>query len=237
MKMTRDNTFKYLRENNLKISEEELENMFKDKEENEDKIIRSQLALAIVIVNDWYSKLNYKYNVESLSSYALEGLYKAYQRYNPIKTKKGFKMYSGQLMKNNIITNIKYKKVNENDIISTPLELSYSICDVFSDLGIYNNDEDGEKAFEDSLEAPEEVIHIDKEQDIINIIKKHLKHRNADIVISKLGLGLLNPIKTKELAKKHNITINAVNQQYNILIKKLSKNEEFKKKLKFFIKS
>jgi RNA polymerase sigma factor (sigma-70 family) len=235
--MTRDNTFKYLRQNNLKISEEQVENMFKDKEKNKDIIIRSQFALAIVIVNDWYSKLNYKYNVESLSSYALEGLYKAYQTYNTNKTKKGFKMYSGQLMKNSIITNIKYKKVNESNIISTPLELSYSICDVFSDLAIYNNDEDGEKAFEDRLEAPEEVNIVDREQDIINIIKDTMKPRNADIVISKLGLCLLNPIKTKELAKKHNISRNAINQQYKILLRKLSKNEEFKKKLKFFIKS
>jgi RNA polymerase sigma factor (sigma-70 family) len=229
--MTRDNTFKYLKQNNLKISEKELENMFKNKEENEDVIIRSQFALAIVIVNDWYSKLNYKYNVESLSSYVLQGLYKAYQTYNPIKTKKGFKMYSGQLMKNSIITNIKYKKVNENDIISTPLQLSYSICDVFSDLAIYNNDEDGEKAFEDRLKAPEEVIHINKEQDIINIIKDTLKPRNADIVISVLGLNLIEPIKTKDLAKKHNITSNAINQQYKILLRKLSKNEEFKRKI------
>jgi RNA polymerase sigma factor (sigma-70 family) len=229
--MTRDNTFKYLRQNNLKISEEVLENMFKNKEENKDVIIKSQFALAIVIVNDWYSKLNYIYNVESLSSYALEGLYKAYKTYNSIKTKKGFKMYAGQLMKNSIITNIKYKKVNENDIISTPLELSYGVCDVFSDLAIYNNDEDGEKAFEDRLEAPEEVIHIDREQDIINIIKDTLKPRNSDIVISKLGLCMLNPIKTKDIAKKHNISSNAINQQYKILLNKLEKNEEFKRKI------
>ena len=229
--MTRDNTFKYLRENNLKLSEEQVENMFKNKEENKDVIIKSQFALAIVIVNDWYSKLNYNHNVESLSSYALEGLYKAYQTYNPIKTKKGFKMYSGQLMKNSIITNIKYKKVNENDIISTPLELSYGVCDVFSDLAIYNNDEDGEEAFEDRLEAPDEVNIVDREQDIINIIKDTLKPRNADIVISKLGLCMLNPIKTKELAKKHNISSNAINQQYKILLIKLSKNKEFKSKL------
>jgi RNA polymerase sigma factor (sigma-70 family) len=235
--MIRDNTFKYLKQNNLKISEEQVEKLFKNKEENEDVIIRSQFALTIVIVNDWYSKLNYKYNAESLSSYALEGLYKAYQTYKTTKTKKGFKMYSGQLMKNSIITNIKYKKVNENDIISTPLQLSYGVCEVFSDLAIYNNDEDGEKAFEDSIEAPEEVNIVDKEQDIINIIKDTLKPRNADILISKLGLNLIEPIKTKELAKKHNISSNAVNQQYNILLNKLKKNEEFKRKLKFFIKS
>jgi len=235
--MTRDNTFKYLRDKHICISKEQVENMFNDKEENEDVIIRSQFALAIVIVNDWYCNYNYIYNVESLASYALEGLYKAYQTYNSIKTKKGFKMYAGQLMKNSIITNINYKKVNENDIISTPLQLSYGVCDVFSDLAIYNNDEDGEKAFEDRLEAPEEVIHIDSEQDIINIIKDTLKPRNADIVISVLGLGMLNPIKTKELAKKHNISRNAINQQHKILLRKLSKNEEFKKKLKFFIKS
>jgi RNA polymerase sigma factor (sigma-70 family) len=232
--MTRDNTFKYLRYKHISIPKEQLENMFKNKEENEDIIIRSQFALAIVIVNDWYSKLNYKYNVESLASYALEGLYKAYQRYNSNKTKKGFKMYAGQLMKNNIITNIKYKKVNENDIISIPLQLSYGVCDVFSDLAIYNNDEDGEKAFEDSLEAPtdnDEVIHIDREQDIINIIKDTLKPRNADILISVLGLCTLNPIKTKDLAKKHNISRNAINQQFKILLNKLKKNEEFKRKI------
>jgi RNA polymerase sigma factor (sigma-70 family) len=229
--MTRDNTFKYLREKHISISKEQLENMFKDKEKNKDKIIRSQFALAIVIVNDWYSKLNYKYNVESLSSYVLQGLYKAYQTYNPIKTKKGFKMYSGQLMKNSIITNIKYKKVNESNIISTPLQLSYGVCDVFSDLAIYNNDEDGEKAFEDSLEAPEEVNIVDREQDIINIIKDTLKPRNAYIVISKLGLNLIEPIKTKDLAKKHNISSNAINQQYKILLNKLEKNEEFKRKI------
>jgi RNA polymerase sigma factor (sigma-70 family) len=229
--MTRDNTFKYLKQNNLKISEKELENMFKNKEENEDKIIRSQFALAIVIVNDWYCKLEYKYNAESLSSYAMQGLYKAYKTYNPIKTKKGFKMYSGQLMKNSIITNIKYKKVNESNIISTPLEQSYSICDVFSDLAIYNNDEDGEKAFEDSIEAPEEVNIVDREQDIINIIKDTLKPRNADILISKLGLNLIEPIKTKDIAKKHNISSNAINQQYKILLRKLSKNELFISKL------
>jgi RNA polymerase sigma factor (sigma-70 family) len=229
--MTRDNTFKYLREKHISISKEQLENMFKNKEKNKDKIVRSQLALAIVIVNDWYSKLNYKYNVESLSSYAMQGLYKAYQTYNPIKTKKGFKMYSGQLMKNTIITNIKYKKVNAKNIISTPLQVSYGVCDVFSDLAIYNKDEDGEKAFEDRLEAPEEVIHIDKEQDIINIIKDTLKPRNADIVISVLGLCMLNPIKTKDLAKKHNISRNAINQQYKIVLNKLKKNEEFKRKI------
>ena len=146
-------------------------------------------------------------------------------------------MYAGQLMKNSIITNIKYKKVNENDIISTPLQLSYGVCDVFSDLAIYNNDEDGEKAFEDRLEAPEDVIFKDNEDNIIKIIKDTLKPRNADIVISKLGLCMLNPIKTKDLAKKHNISSNAINQQFKILLNKLKKNEEFKKKLKFFIKS
>jgi RNA polymerase sigma factor (sigma-70 family) len=229
--MTRDNTFKYLREKHISISREQVENMFKNKEENEDVIIRSQFALAIVIVNDWYSKLNYKYNVESLSSYAMQGLFKAYQTYNTNKTKKDFKMYSGQLMKNNIITNIKYKKVNAKNIISTPLELSYGVCDVFSDLSIYSNDEGGEKAFEDRLEAPEEVNIVDREQDIINIIKDTLKHRNADIVIRKLGLNLDNPIKTKELAKKHNISRNAINQQYKILLNKLKKNEEFKRKI------
>ena len=140
-------------------------------------------------------------------------------------------MYAGQLMKNSIITNIKYKKVNENDIISTPLQLSYGVCDVFSDLAIYNNDEDGEKAFEDRLEAPEEVIFKDNEDNIINIIKDTLKPRNADIVISVLGLNLIEPIKTKDLAKKHNISSNAINQQFKILLRKLSQNEEFKRKI------
>jgi RNA polymerase sigma factor (sigma-70 family) len=227
MRDIRDIQYPFLRKHHIKISLDKIEELFKDREANKDTIVRTQFALVIMMVEKF--SLTSNQTISDLTSNALEGLYKAVENYDTDKANNGFSQFASYAIRNSLLSLISYQKTHECNIISKPLKASDNPCYVFSDM----NTTDDDNHFENTLVADDETEHRDIEDELIQLIKDSLKKEMwSDIVIKRMGLGLLKPVQYKVLSEKYGKSKQSINALYNTGINKLKKNVVFINKLK-----
>jgi RNA polymerase sigma factor (sigma-70 family) len=224
----RDVQYPFLRKHHIKIPLYKIEELFKDREANKEKIVRTQFALVIMMVEKF--SLTSNQTISDLTSNALEGLYKAVENYDTDKANNGFSQFASYAIRNSLLSLISYQKTHECNIISKPLKASDNPCYVFTDM---NTTEDDDNHFENTLVADDETEHRDIEDELIQLIKDSLKKEMwSDIVIKRMGIGLDNVVPYKILSEEYNKSNQSINALYTRGISKLQGNPEFIKKLK-----
>lgn len=216
----------YLKKMHITLSKEKIEKLFDDKEKNVDTIIRSQMALVIFMVNQYYHS---GHQLPELTSNALEGLYKAYRNYDKDKAKKGFSSFAGYQIRNALISLIKYKKTNEKDIIPQPLnKISDTKAYTFSDL--YNDNDD--RVFEDTIQETSEDYLPGNEKELIKLLRDNLKKEIwVEMIQDRYGIGR-EEMMIKEMVPKYNKSSQNLSYTINEIIKRMQTNPKLLSQLK-----
>ncbi|OCK42515.1 hypothetical protein BA195_10085 [Tenacibaculum soleae] len=213
---------KYVEQNKIKLTQDQIKELCNNKERNQDLIIKSQLPLVLNISNSFNSTTGA--NIEDLFSKALEATHNALINYDN-KSNASFTTYA----KISIINALKDYRLHNNNIIKQPSknkELSNTKAYCFSSF----NSEDN-KAIEDTIEDTTNSIYSDEDK-LEQLIKDNLKADYANIVILYFGI---NQDKSKvciEIAEELNTTKQNINDKLLKALNKLKSNTHFKTLLK-----
>ena len=211
---------KYVEDNKIVLSQVEIRKLFKDKEHNRNKIIRTQLPLVLSIA-DSFSKTTGN-PIEELFCNAMETLTKALNLYDETN-KASFTTY----VKVSITNQLSTKK--SDGLIRTPVMNTHNkvfpTAYVFSDLNV---DDDGEAKEFDVIDESEPYDSY--EDEYIEAINEYTKNaKGADIVTRYLGLGYDKAMTFSEIGKLHNQTGANIRNLYHAEIQRLKDSDTFKK--------
>lgn len=214
------NISKYVEENKLKLTQNEILNLFNDREKNKNKIIKSQLPLVLLLAGSYSSTTNY--SVDDLFSYGLEGLTNALYTFK-IDTPATFTTYANKCIKtalngyvyhNTTKTVIKQPSSNFRGIT---IPKAYLMTELSDDE--YN--------FEEKITDSNEPKKCNEEE-IYNLIYDCLKPSYAYIVTQYLGINEEENKTFNKIAEEQNKTRENIRQQYHKAIQILKDNEDFK---------
>lgn len=231
-------TVQYLKKNHINLTQDEIRELFKDKEKNENKIMKSQMALVMNLAQR-YQHFNQKKTLDEVVSDCLEGLMKAMQYYNPIEFPDvDFTAFAHTSIKqtmyhykdeNSIIKltgRAKKNQLREDEVYVTTTkfeDMKSTEGDAVSFLEIYQPATDD---FKDDL------VRYNK---LCSTVKDAFKDkpRYADIIIANFGLcGVNDKLTQEEIGDMFGISKQAVNQIKHMALKKLKNNKEFIEYLK-----
>jgi RNA polymerase sigma factor (sigma-70 family) len=200
----------YVNKNYIKLSSEDIKKLFQNKEANKDLIIKSQLALILKLA-DSYSTTT-RLDIEELFSMGLFASNKAINGFTPEKNVP-FLAFNKICIKNYL---------NEQ-ITNTTRKTSVDyITDSFTQLDNNNSFEydEGESYITKFLVAD----YVDEEEynprKTIEIIYKHTKPKEGDIIIKYLGL-VEDSLTFNEIGDKLNMSGEGVRLYYIKCIRKL----------------
>ena len=233
-----ERTIAYLKKNHINLSQDEIRELFKDKEKNENKIMRSQLALVMQLAQR-YQHFNQKKTFEEVVSDCMEGLMKAMNYYNPIEHPDAdFTGYAHTIIKQTM-----YHYKDENSIIKPSVRARrgqlredelYVTTTKFEDM----KSNEGDSNFLEIYQEPQTgklIEDSDRYIKLCNIINNVFKNkpRYADIIIANFGLyGMNDKITLEEIGDMFAISKQAINQIKQTGIEKLKNNKEFIEYLK-----
>ena len=214
---------KYVEDNTIKLSQVEIRELFNDKENNKNIIIKSQLALALSIA-DSFSKTT-EYTVESLFSEAVMALTSAHRLYDH-NHKATFTTYAKTAMTN------KLSNIRNEDLIRKPgmntknhlIPKTSLFCDLME------RDDDGKYDEFDVIDDSD--VYESFEDEYVEAVKKYSKNdKGSDIVLRYLGLGYDKAMTFPEIAKLYGMTYQGIRLLYHNEIERLQNNDIFKNKL------
>lgn len=223
------NLSKYVNDNKLKFTPDEIKQLFQDKDKNRNKIISSQLPLALNIADSFNKTTGI--DIDYLFSYALEGLLNALDTFSPDdKSNSTFTTYSKTCITNSIIYSTRYNKMNiinkpYQNVKNEPVPIAYT----FTSL-LRNYNEDDEFGIENNI-SDDSRPYSDNEDKLESEIRKQLKPKVADVVILYLGINQDKALTFKEIGKLKDKSSQAVHLSYHTGLSKLKENERFKKYL------
>jgi len=226
-----ETAIKYLKKNHIKLTQEEIKELFNDRDLNTETIVRSQMAL-VMQLSQHYHHYNSNKTFDEIVSDAMQGLLKAIVYYNPSKGV-DFTAYAYTLIKqvlyqykddNNMIVQSRNSKkyyTENNYIIPTATSVDTFVGkngDTISFFEVYVNEDNDFK---------EDTERYDR---LCTVIKETLsdKPKWSDIVIATFGLcGKSEKVTQEDISQMYGISKQAVNQFKNFALKRLKNNEEF----------
>lgn len=223
---------KYVRENHLRVTNEEVRELFNDREKNKNKILKTQLALVLNVTTNIYH--NHSKLFEEVFSDGLYGLTRAVETYNP-EHKGTFSTYAKTAIKHTI-----YENLNSHKMIREPSSnrrgIEVPTARVFSDY--IREGEDGELEITDRIEGIIDDTNLNTNEVQLRqfIIDALGSERKGNIISDSLGLCLDKKKTYGEIGKELNISKQRVSQVYLKEMDKLKDNEIFKKKLREYYK-
>lgn len=224
MKTSEGNIQNYVSKNTIKLTQEELVELFNSSMDSQNIIAKSQLPLVLNIANSFQTTTGVSF--DEIFSAGMLGLSKAVNSY--VTTSNAtFTTYAKTCITNEITYQIK----NCDNIIRKPyLNSNNNPVPNAYVLSNFTND-DGDNPVEDSI-AYIEQDYINKddniEQQLINLIKETLvKKQYQDIVIWRMGLLIDKPLTYKECGEKLGLVRGTIKNQYDKAINKLKNNPLF----------
>jgi RNA polymerase sigma factor (sigma-70 family) len=214
----------YVEQNQIKLTQDEINELFKNKEDNESIIIQSQLPLALNLSTSF--SLTTSGELEDLFSYALEALKQAYNTYQ-IDGAGSFTTYASKCI-NNILKDYRIYTSGVIKQPSTNITKLFAKAYTFASFKHSNDYED--EPFQNIPEIDD--TRIQDEDALIKLIQDTLKPGYADIIIKFYGLGLDKPLTCCDQAKIDGTTHQNINLKLNKGLNKLRKNDKFKTLLK-----
>jgi RNA polymerase sigma factor (sigma-70 family) len=189
---------KYVNDNYIKLSNEEIFKLFDNRTKNKNTIVKSQLPFLLKIA-DSFSKTT-KSNIDDLFSDGLIVLSKSIDDFITINNVP-FTSYFKTCLNNKFVT-ITNRVNNKNTVNYT---YPFSSFD-------YDFNKESSTNYEPNY----------NENEIINIIKKNLNTKQSDIVIKYLGIS--GDVMTfKEISEEYNQSYQNIAEQYHIGLRKLKK--------------
>jgi RNA polymerase sigma factor (sigma-70 family) len=229
-----EKTIQYLKKNHIKLSQDEIRELFKDKIKNQDKIMKSQMALVMNLAQR-YHHFNKKKMLDEVISDCLEGLMKAMQYYNPIEYPNvDFTAYAHTSIKQAMMLHKTDNEVIRPSIKARRGQLAedetYVTTTKFEDM--VNLDGEGTNFLEIYQKAEDNnlVEDLDRYNKLCTVIKETFKDkpRYADIIIANFGLcGMSDKLTQEEIGEMFGVTKQAVNQIKLFALKKLKNNKDF----------
>ncbi|MBP0904864.1 hypothetical protein ACFSKN_04645 [Mariniflexile gromovii] len=223
------NLKKYVNDNYIKLSTDEVRLLFENIEANKELIVKTQLPLVLNLVMRFTKSKNI--NSEELFSVALEALTNSIEKYNNSNeaTFTTFCYHNIYFSLLDYQDNIIRIPANAKKFTDNPKAYSFSNW----------NNEDNNFKFEDRFESYDSIKTCN-ESELIEIIKEHLiSHKKnvngdmqADIVIKYLGLNMDKSINLPKQAESLNLTPQRVQQLYHTAMNRLKENKAFKMALK-----
>ncbi|WP_339875245.1 sigma-70 family RNA polymerase sigma factor [Olleya marilimosa] len=208
---------KYVEQNKIKLSQDEIRQLFQDKELNESKIIQSQLPLALKLTTN---KCAYtSADIEDVFSYALEALKNAFSTYQPDNAA-SFTTYAKKCIENGINN---YKLFNTNVIKQPSRNQELSKIKAFTFSSFVSDDET--IPFE-NIPIIEDT-RISDEDALIKLLQDNLKPSYSYIIIQYYGIGQDKPKTLKEIGELINTSRQDVEIKLKRILNKLKNNERF----------
>ncbi|WP_339875241.1 sigma-70 family RNA polymerase sigma factor [Olleya marilimosa] len=222
------NLQKFISSTKTKLSQEEILELFQDKESNQNTIAASQFPLVHWLAKSYSTTTNK--DIDELFSDGLEALSVAINTFNPDKNT-SFTSYA-----RTCIQNYFNRTINTDNIIRLPSRYDKEIKPTaYTFTQLTKVDDDYEFSISSTITNDDDLnySYLSNEDILINLIKEHLTLPNwAYIVISNLGLNLDKKKTYLELAEELNVTKQYVGQVNKNGLKKLMNNQQFKSKLK-----
>ncbi|WP_067150826.1 sigma factor [Pseudotamlana agarivorans] len=221
------NLTKYVQQNKVKLSTNEVRLLFNDIDTNKDIIIKSQLPLVLYLASNFSYKTGLP--IEELFSIGLESLYKALTKYNN-SSNASFTTFA----KTCILTRF---GTYEDGIIRIPYHQFKNEdnpkAHTFSSLNKNSIEDDSLIKIENNIaDEVDETIDVDT-NDLIKLINTTLKKTNHSyVVINYLGLGLKEKKTFQQIGNEVNLTHQRTQQIFSTSIDKLKRNKVFKMALK-----
>ncbi|WP_418513699.1 hypothetical protein [Corallibacter sp.] len=221
---------KYVTDNHIKLSQNQIKILFEDRFKNNDSIVKSQLPICLKYAIKYSYKS--KFTPEDLFSISLLALQKAVNGYDTTSEAsfttycKNYINYDLMNYLNNPDTSIikqpqKQKNMNTKGLI---IPQAYSFSNWIDDNGNYSIDFENNYSFETDIN-----IQKDNEDKLIELIRNNLKKEMwSDIVINKLGLGMVKRLNNREHSKLLDINEKQYSTIYKQSIERLKQNKGFK---------
>lgn len=210
---------KYVEQNKIKLSQDEIKELFDNRKLNKTKIIQSQLPLVLNICASFQQTTNN--NIEDLFSYGLEALNNAFETFNP-DANTTFTTYAKKCIENGV----KDYRIHINSLIRKPIRntnnITVPVANVFSS---YINNEDESTPFDNITD--EDNSRISDEDALIKLLKDNLKPVEAYIIIQYFGLGEDKKKTLAEIGDELNRTKEAIRLRKEYILNKLKSNERF----------
>ncbi len=222
---------KFVKENHINLSVEEVNELFKDKEKNKDIIFKSQLALVLNISGKTFRKKNK--NFGEIFADGLFGLSNAFKTFKPNKGYM-FSSYAKVSIQNTIYDNLK-----KDNIIRQPFSnlrgAQVATARVFSDYIKTTEEGDYEILNRRLSDTIDSVTPKDNESVLKQFIFDTIKDdKKASIISDNLGLCLDKKKSMEAIGKEWGVTKQNISQLIIREMKKLKENEKFVNKLKDF---
>ena len=231
-------TIQYLKKNHINLSQDEIRELFKDKEKNNNKIVKSQMALVMKLATQ-YQHFNQKKMLDEVVSDCLEGLMKAMDYYDPIKHPDiDFTGFAYTTIKQTM-----YHYKDENNLIKPSVRAHKGQLREDEQYVITTKFEDMNKVDRNFLDTYQEtetcglVEDLDRYNKLCSVINNVFKDKRekkyADIIIATFALGgITDKVKLDDIAEMFEVSKQYVCQVKKEGIKKLQNNKEFIEYLK-----
>ena len=222
-----EKAIQYLKKNHIKLSQNEIKQLFNDRETNKEIIARSQFAMVMHLAKK-YELVNTSKQLDEVISDGLLGLNRAIKYYDPNKgvdfaayayTSIRHLMYEHR-MDNEIIqpsTREKRKKLGDDEERApktSRIEAFVKQPDNFDFLDVYQRNDD-------------EYNEFDYNQ-LCNVIKKVLKPTYAEIIIASYGLcGRNKKVSMELVGEMFNTSKQAAHQKKQTALNILKGSEVF----------
>lgn len=221
-------TRKYISKNYIKLSVNEVKELFNNKEANEDKIIKSQLPLVYNLASKY--SITTPLDINELFSIGLEALTEAMNRYDASR-ETSFTTYAKLVIKSKF--NVQRFKCR---LIPVPTSLDKNKAPIAYTYSTFANAEIESRITSTiSTECDLNYKYLSNEDILVELIETTLNHpQQSYIIIQHLGINQDKKRTQTELAKELNTSKQYVGQQFKKGIQKLKQNQSFTLKLTEF---
>ena len=220
-----EHTISYIKKNHLNLTNEEILELFKDKETNKDIIIRSQMAMVMHLAKQYHFS-DFKKNFDELVSDGQMGVLKAFEYFN---TELGvdFSAFCWTCIRQEL-----YMYRNANVIIKEPRKeyegyvMGTTSCRTFSEL---LTPEDEEFIYQGITQPHSTLQESPTQLELCGELKRifEKKPRYYEIIIASFGLCGQDKLTYDDMAEMYGITRQRVFQIKSRGLKKLKDNEVF----------
>lgn len=214
---------KYVEENKLILTQNEIKKLFNNTQKNQDLIIKTQLPLILSIANS-FSKTTGT-SIEALFSKGLEATFKALFKYK-ITSDATYTTFNKKVVTNALKD---YRLHNDNTIKQPAKNKDLPTIKAYPFSNFIN---EKDEPFENNISSFIEEKYYSDEDKLEAIINDNLKPSYATIVINYFGINKNKPKTFDEVAEELNTTKQNVHDKYQKAITKLQANKHFKALLK-----